>query len=258
MKKLTSSLVFISIFSVILLSRAVAEDGNSLEKIESRIYECNKEVFGASFYNTGKFVRAGVYRDMLCVNDSMTLISKENIVDLIHMNSPKWFIGSLVGGNVEYALEVAKLIRDKGIVFVVSFRCSEVCADYIFPLAVEKHVGARAAVIWRGEGGRGSDDLPQVSRLLEQGRALLSSAGVSVSLLDTIPDGLEADPVFREARLNGRRPGWSWSPEILSERFGVKGIGVWGGGLKTAWSSKEVNSRFTPTGLPFNVLTVKP
>lgn len=196
-----------------------------LEIYKEKAVQCGENVWRASYNAIGRFVSFGATGDVLCAADGITMRLYHQMKGEFDKNEIGYIFGGLHGDDEEAALLIAQEVRRRNIRLIVDSRCSESCADYVFPAAVEKYVSARGLVIWRG--GRlgrvgDRDDMPA----RDLGREFLIGLGVSPRLLEALPDSIARDAGFLRAREAGERPGWSWSQDSLRTLFGVDGVTI--------------------------------
>lgn len=196
-----------------------------LEIYNAKAIQCGEQVWRASYDAIGRHVSFGSTGDVLCAADRITMRLYRQMLDEFRTNDIKYIFGGLNGDDEEAALLIAEEVQRRKLGLIVDSRCSEACADYIFPGAVEKYVSQRGSVIWRGgRVGRFGDRDDTLAR--NRGRAFLMGLGVNPSLLEALPEGVMRDAEFLKAREAGEKPGWSWSQKSLREFFGVEGVTI--------------------------------
>ena len=143
---------------------------------------------------------------------------------------PRWIVVSSPGGDVVAALRLAEFMHQRGLSIYVDGICASSCANYLFPAAKEKVLGAGALVGWHGSPasehidgleslGAGQRQAFQKSRqeMIGRERRLYSDLGIDPRLL------CAGDRTIEKLGALG------WTMPIKSmAKFGLKGVASMG------------------------------
>lgn len=134
------------------------------------------------------------------------------------------------GGDVEDALTMAEALLTKQVTVVVAGNCVSSCANYLFLAGIKKIVLANSWVVWHGGPAiRKEYDGPgmtfaaarKLDPLLNRSFEFYERLGVDTGLMYYTPK-----PGEEQLRIPSSipQPAWSYPPDVLEHRFGVKGI----------------------------------